>query len=31
MEETKIAGEIEHQKVEVELSSVKSKIKVNKE
>jgi len=29
MEETKIAGEIEHQKVEVELSSVKSKIYQN--
>jgi len=31
MEETKIAGEIEHQKVEVESSSVKSNIKVNKQ
>jgi len=30
IEETKIAGEIEHQKVEVELSGVKSDIKVNR-
>ena len=31
MKEIKIVGEIEYQKVEVELSSIKLKIKVNKQ